>query len=576
MNQVKQESMPEMKFGDLIEEFIFLIFKSQRREKGIDYFQNTDENEDIGHDLNQRIPEDLGDTVQLLKSPKNTSKRDKALDHKYEMCTVPEESNEDEIEDSPLNRRMLSPGQFFGLRKSKYIDPITLSPIEVDPPNDQSKVPIDEIANNEVFSSPLMLQKSKKFFETSSPELGTTTSAAILQSGSQGLDQKISVLEIICQTKDIMKVEDISQTPVSMQASHARHRQDSKVKIIEKLESKIFKLLKDAKMQISRSKEKGKRQRKEKTKRINTPYSSRERSSGDKNQNAHLSFEMGVTPKRGASCRLPKSAIARTSVPCSRDEGSKKKFAKISSRDQGINSFFNSAGDIHKHASNRRYVDHHLESKKISLSFNLEFTKFMESGKSKSKDKSMMINTDRDMHANKYMISMKKPDRYSNIRKSHNSPRNKELSDSKEGSIRDSSKYSFDTPTKRNIPNRIGEKGKGKLKQILNKIKHGYGNTTSKEQSIVKEKLFKQRSSEGTVHYPVKSSKLGSQPGGLAPRATHLRGDLLIKRREGNKVDSSIHTSHHKTTDHIQSKPCVGGLLSLKNKLKLSLLNQHH
>lgn len=566
-----------MKFGDIVEEFIFLVFKYHRRDKGIDYFQSAEESEGTEAEKSQDPKESLGDMVQLQKSPKQAAKRDKAnIDHKYEMCTVPEESNEDELEDSPTTRRMLSPGQFFAERKGNRIDPITLSPLGMEQ-IDMKPVSAPLINNSEktVFTSPLMLPKTKNFRKNSSPDLGATTEQSVGNTVPIGNDKRLvnSAVDVPTQhaPDDEVKIEGLNDTPASKEGSQTAQRKDSKVKIIEKLESKIFKLLREAKRQISRSKDKIKSQSKEKKRKVITPFRSRERVSREAYQKTHMSVEVVTTPKKSESYRLPKPTTNRTSVPCARNAGTKRVSNRLYGRDNGTNSFFSSEGDIHKHTTSRRTGDLQ-ESKKISLSFNLEFTKFLTTGKSRSKERPVLINTDRGSFTDRYTVTLNKPRLTKRLRKSHNSPRNQDLSESKDGSMRGSSKYSFDTPTRQKFPIRLGERSNGKLGHLLDKIKHGYTSTTSKDQSIAKEKLFKQRSSEGTVNHIVKS-KLSNQVKVTKPKPVNLKGDIFMKRREGGKLDSSLNLSHHKTIQNLSARN--SGLASLKNKLKQSLLNHH-
>lgn len=105
MNQTGcKESPAQVKFGDVVEEFIFLVFKFQKLENDVDYFQTVDENEKniLQEKLaGQESSEDERKDVLEIETPKKGCFEES----KYEIHTVIEESNEDEGEDWNSNKK---------------------------------------------------------------------------------------------------------------------------------------------------------------------------------------------------------------------------------------------------------------------------------------------------------------------------------------------------------------------------------------------------------------------------------------------------------------------------------------
>ncbi len=112
-----EETTSEMRLGDTIEEYIFLIFKYQKFDKKVDYFHVSEdvEEEEAKTQRSGIEPEDI--VTLHASTPKESGKKHHRnsgsndvrlhLETKYEMCTVVEESNEDDLDDSP-ERRALS------------------------------------------------------------------------------------------------------------------------------------------------------------------------------------------------------------------------------------------------------------------------------------------------------------------------------------------------------------------------------------------------------------------------------------------------------------------------------------
>lgn len=107
-----QESTAELKLADVLEEFVFLVFKYQKLEKKVDYFHVSEDVEEE-EAKSQRGAVDTDDVVVLHNtSHKERSKKGRKnsgtqetnghSDSKYQMSTVIEDSNEDEFEDSPV------------------------------------------------------------------------------------------------------------------------------------------------------------------------------------------------------------------------------------------------------------------------------------------------------------------------------------------------------------------------------------------------------------------------------------------------------------------------------------------
>lgn len=288
----------EMKFGDLLEEFIFIVFKYQRRSKGIDYFQSTDDEFDqktVSHH------EELKDTVQLQVSPK--AFHPKIPEQQYEMCTVVEESMEEEGEDSPINKKILSPIKFH--KEIKYSpNSAILSPDDKSRPI-KSRLSLDsEKSAGLALFSPLEVPTHdlppdlgaslRKYIETQEK-----LKKALPKSASDSESNQLQSNE------ELVKIENL--LPASTENNKEAQRKDSKVKIIEKLESKIFKLLKDAKKQIEKSKEK-----KVKFQKISAPLvkSARNPSSTSKEKKNYVRkadnflVDPGISPEKKTAYKL--------------------------------------------------------------------------------------------------------------------------------------------------------------------------------------------------------------------------------------------------------------------------------
>jgi hypothetical protein len=87
------ESAEEMRFGDFLEEFIFMVFRIEKLLRKVDYFQEPDEIL-------------IEDTTKVEAEPAPDAECDEqGEDRGYEICTVMEDSNEDEIEESGSSSR---------------------------------------------------------------------------------------------------------------------------------------------------------------------------------------------------------------------------------------------------------------------------------------------------------------------------------------------------------------------------------------------------------------------------------------------------------------------------------------
>jgi hypothetical protein len=87
------ESAEEMRFGDFLEEYVFMVFRIEKLLRKVDYFQEPDEIliEDTTKFETQQVQE--GDYDE------------QGEERGYEICTVMEDSNEDEIEESGSSSR---------------------------------------------------------------------------------------------------------------------------------------------------------------------------------------------------------------------------------------------------------------------------------------------------------------------------------------------------------------------------------------------------------------------------------------------------------------------------------------
>lgn len=290
-----------MKFGDLLEEFIFLVFKYQRKSKGIDYFQSA-EDEEFTDQSAVNDNENLKDQVKLHESPKAINL--KVAEQQYEMCTVVEESIEEEGEESPLNKKIPSPNKFS---KQKYESPNkNLNNMEEKTENSKSKVNSElERSPGIKFFSPVIVPNQetqsdvnpdhKKYYEAQDQMKRSSHLTDLLK------PQKIQ-LSI---PEELVKIENLISTHT--EEGKEAQSQDSKTNIIEKLESKIFKLLREAKKQIERSKE-----RKEKSQKLSLPLLKSARNSTSKNKETknkikktdNMSFEITTSPEKKTAYKL--------------------------------------------------------------------------------------------------------------------------------------------------------------------------------------------------------------------------------------------------------------------------------
>lgn len=86
------ESAEEMRFGDFLEEFIFMVFRIEKLLRKVDYFQEPDEIL-------------IEDTTRFEPEPQEGENYEQQEEKGYEICTVMEDSNEDENEESGSSSR---------------------------------------------------------------------------------------------------------------------------------------------------------------------------------------------------------------------------------------------------------------------------------------------------------------------------------------------------------------------------------------------------------------------------------------------------------------------------------------
>lgn len=564
MNQVRKESPTEMKFGDLLEEFIFLVFKYQRRTKGIDYFQSTEDLDDREHE-NVSPTHDANDQISLLPSPRQSSKRDKINEPKYEMCTVVEEINEDEFEESPINRKVLTPSKFFSdLSKSKT-DTLGFPPLEKDEKLNETHEKKTEhyrpppliIIEDMVMDDkkvPHKKEASKQPEDHSIIKADKSTTHELSKCGK--LPAKIDPKE------EIMLIKDLKGTcPEKPVVSHIPHRKDSKVTIIEKLESKIVKLLKDTKKQLEKSKEKartGSQFCPKICQQASKRTSSHPRAKQDK-ANSRISIEMETTPEKlTMTYRMPKTSDPqRRSNSLRANEANKSSAKKRGGQKPDVVSSSMMAASLRK---TRKVVE---ENKKISVSFNLEFaehtTRLIE--KSKGRKPSINISTARDLiekpfGTNAGLLSIP-------VKKNHQkTPSHRDHSDTQEKVRRHPSKHSTDSPRLSKLTAGHTEGNNTKLKLLLEKIKQSH--LPNDLQVSVKDRRIGPRGSEGAVKtfHNCSTGKIfqsNSKPKNNPKRATQ-KPDMFSKRREGSFADSAREGKS-------------SGLQSIKDKLVDSLLN---
>lgn len=282
-----------MKFGDTIEEFIFLVFKYQKIEKHIDYFQLADEPEeehDESHNHSGELLESGGgsDRVSLnipQKSPREPeSSNASPTAPKYEMCTVIEESNEEEGEESKNNSTrkikmerpgskinwetprgsMTSPPAFTELLGEVSMENITIdgqedcetkSKHEIETPEDadyhkrrktegmKRESPSKEGSKDRLQKMVVPVPSSEDYAEAvkTSPQKESQPIAKSI------MDPKTPEEFIQNVRIDSFedKIKDVDNQEIQITDSYTNN-----AKIIEKLESKIFKLIKETKQQL--------------------------------------------------------------------------------------------------------------------------------------------------------------------------------------------------------------------------------------------------------------------------------------------------------------------------------------
>lgn len=368
MNQVRKETPTEMKFGDLLEEFIFLVFKYQRRSKGIDYFQSCEEEEPPREKPNGNDNETLKDKVELYSAPKLV--QHKTLEQHYEMSTVVEESNEDEGEDSPLNKKLPSPaktmrdetGSPASVSASSDIHPLRqklrYSVGNEDQPVNEllspSKVPTNDLP-------PAFLPCFKKNIDPHRIVKEKKVESAKKAEPSKKAEppKKIETPkkpELPDLSDELVKIENLIATPTD-KSKHSQ-RQDSKVSIIERLESKIFKLLRDTKKQIEKSKDKKPGGRNislpGKSPKRNPSYS-REKDKSNKKL-GNISMEIKKTPEKMTAMKLIQGKVCITRVKADKTTARRRQEAASCDKEDWVK-----IDDMQRDAA-EAYVDNHFKA----------------------------------------------------------------------------------------------------------------------------------------------------------------------------------------------------------------------
>ena len=549
-----------MKFGDVLEEFIFLVFKYQRRTKGIDYFQSADDEEQ--RDSKQNNGHDnLNDDVHLQVSPKAV--KAKTIEQHYEMCTVVEESNEEEGEESPLNKKLPSPTKFL---KGKNFDspPSVTFSIDAKSPQDKEKTPSNEGLQKSPglgLLSPLQVP-----CDDLPPDLGECMQRYISGHGQPQTAKEIAEplmprLKSQRESEEHVKIENLVITPP--ESIKELGPKDSKVNIIEKLESKIFKLLKDAKRQIERSKEKKKvAQIVSSIDAFKSTSNSREKKKGHQGRTGNASLEVSASPEKATAYHLINSNPFGLCLKTKKDTKNLP-YKKAPTSSKVVSKSMVGMVPGPRSSNTREY-----EKNNISVSFNLDFSKLTTSQviPKKSGGGQSHISHREVMNINTYLIP-KRSSFSKSVKRNTVSPSHREAPDSKEGSVTDRSRQSYETPTKKNIKNHLKEHSNSKLKTLLEKIK-SCKNTKEKEKQGLKPKTSAKRGSEGDIRTTTKfyhSHVASSNPFDKKPAKREIFSRGRIETSQTSAFRSSFRSFE-------QDSKTQSGLLKIKNKLVISVL----
>ena len=246
MSQNCTESSAELKLADILEEFIFCIYQYEKLDKKIDYFQIAEQEDTSGKDAKSE------DSIQLNTPNRNINQT--SVDgggSKYDMCTVVEESNEEDADENSSFRRERKGINSAGFALSSGNKRKMSHGCELTIPSFTSK-----FEQGEGFDTPVMFEKEPK---SSVQKLSAFNINDLLK--KQGLQipkknkQRQSPKSFVSSKKEgknpekqkLITQRNKSKDPSTEKLKHKKN--NSKVRMIEKLEKNIFKLIKQAKQE---------------------------------------------------------------------------------------------------------------------------------------------------------------------------------------------------------------------------------------------------------------------------------------------------------------------------------------
>lgn len=207
-----------------------------------------------------------------------------------------------------------------------------------------------------------------------------------------------------------------------------------------------------------------------------------------------------------------------------------------------------------------------VEKGKISVSFNLDFTKLLTTTQpSKRPTSRKLIQSHRDVE-NPCTYLLPKRDSFSRKR-SVISPSQRDPSESKEGSVTERSKYSYETPTKKNIKGHFKQNSNTKLKSLLDKIKQCKPAINVKEKNCAKMKTSIKRGSEGDISLTTRRMHQSQVSTSIQLEKSN-KGEIFGRKRD--QFSSTVRGSNFHSFE--QQPKSQSGLLRIKNKLVVSVL----
>lgn len=364
----------EEQLGDLLEDFFFCAANHEKLSKRVDYFQlSDDERPDQRHET-----EEAEDSIQL-----NTPQRAQPSafeGSKYDMCTVVEESNEEDGEDSShrKERRRVS--------TNKQSDRAARLP---DSEPASFHLSAHKSGPDEDFRTPSSRKKAEA--DRKPPQLSLASISALVQNfhlshkapsktlSPQQLQGVLGEGKASDRRGQLGAIRVDRQAAASSADRQLTKKKNSKVQMIEKLEKNIFRLFAETKHECFRPKSskhssRGELQQPERTARV----------SENSLERAKKRRPLGLYVPR------PEGKAISKSVESDRD------FSKLSSKDSSLerphartdrrNPLRKRLADQHLRirgtiekltALPDRFLQNHIEKDKISLSFNLDLSRIL-------------------------------------------------------------------------------------------------------------------------------------------------------------------------------------------------------